>query len=91
MTRQSLIDQFAQTTIQDMRTTPSRKIVLAQLPVPPLGPDPVRGNVPLAAAYLKLWAEKQHLTPHYDIQILPAYDANTLGDHAPTLPGLDSV
>ncbi|MDB5309209.1 MAG: radical protein [Gemmataceae bacterium] len=56
--------------------------MLAQLPIPPLGPDPVRGNVPLAAAYLTLWAEKQHLTAHYDIQILPGRDANTLGDRA---------
>ena len=29
---------------------------LVQLPIPPLGPAPIRGNVPLAAAYLKLFA-----------------------------------
>ncbi|MFO0823682.1 MAG: cobalamin-dependent protein [Gemmataceae bacterium] len=59
-----------------------RSIVLVQLPIPPLGPAGVRGNVPLAAAYLKLWAEKQHLGADFDIQILPGRDANTLGDHA---------
>src|SRR5580700_1731025 len=65
-----------------MGTVSRQRIVLAQLPIPPLGPDPVRGNVPLAAGYLKLWAEKQGLGQHYDIQILPGRDANTLGDRA---------
>jgi len=59
-----------------------RTVVLVQLPIPPLGPSPVRGNVPLAGAYLKLWAEKQHLGHDFDIQILPGRDANSLGDHA---------
>jgi hypothetical protein len=40
------------------RGTP-RTVLLAQLAIPPLGPAPVRGNVPLAAAYLKLFAERQ--------------------------------
>ena len=35
-----------------------RSVWLVQLPIPPLGPEPIRGNVPLAAAYLKLWAEQ---------------------------------
>ena len=65
-----------------METISRRNVVLVQLPIPPLGPDVVRGNVPLAAGYLKLWAEKQHLGPHYDIQILPGRTANTLGDQA---------
>ena len=68
-----------------------RRVVLVQLPIPPLGPDPVLGNVPLAGAYLKLWAERQHLAPHYDIQVLPGRAANTLGDQAlvATLIALD--
>jgi hypothetical protein len=65
-----------------MDTTSRRTVVLVQLPIPPLGPEPIRGNVPLAAAYLKVWAESKGLAPHYDIQILPGRDANTLGDHA---------
>ena len=36
-----------------------RTVLLVQLPIPPLGPAPIRGNVPLAAAYLKLFAEQQ--------------------------------
>ena len=61
-----------------MNVTPRRTVVLVQLPIPPLGPDPVRGNVPLAGAYLKMWAEKQHLGTDYDIQVLPGRAANTL-------------
>jgi radical SAM superfamily enzyme YgiQ (UPF0313 family) len=38
--------------------------------------------VPLAAAYLKLFAEKNGLGDYYDIEILPAVQANTLGDRA---------
>ncbi len=53
-----------------------------QLPIPPLGPGPIRGNVPLAAAYLKLWAEGKGLGSFYDIQLLSAAEANALGDRA---------
>jgi hypothetical protein len=62
--------------------THSRSVWLVQLPIPPLGPQPIRGNVPLAAAYLKLWAEKKGLGTYYDIGIVPAAEANTLGDRA---------
>jgi radical SAM superfamily enzyme YgiQ (UPF0313 family) len=57
-------------------------VLLVQLPIPPLGPGPVRGNVPLAAAYLKLFAQGRSLDHWYDIQIIPAAQANTLGDRA---------
>jgi radical SAM superfamily enzyme YgiQ (UPF0313 family) len=53
-----------------------------QLPIPPLGPERIRGNVPLAAGYLKLFAQNQCLEPFFDIQIFPTEDANTLGDQA---------
>src|ERR1700729_503755 len=59
-----------------------RSVWLIQLPIPPLGPEPIRGNVPLAAAYLKLWAEKKGLGSLYDIHIFPAAEANSLGDRA---------
>jgi radical SAM superfamily enzyme YgiQ (UPF0313 family) len=61
---------------------PRRKILLVQLPIPPLGPHPIRGNVPLAAGYLKQFAEQRGLGEHYDIKILSAGDANHLGDQA---------
>src|SRR5438552_1866148 len=59
-----------------------RRVVLVQLPIPPLGPAPIRGNVPLAAAYLKLYAERKGLGAFYDIDLVPAAEANTLGDRA---------
>jgi radical SAM superfamily enzyme YgiQ (UPF0313 family) len=59
-----------------------RHLLLVQLPLPPLGPAPVRGNVPLAAAYLKLFAEGRGLGSFYDIELFPAALANTLGDRA---------
>jgi radical SAM superfamily enzyme YgiQ (UPF0313 family) len=59
-----------------------RTILLVQLPIPPHGPTPVRGNVPLAAAYLKVYAETRGLGAFYDIALLPAEQANTLGDQA---------
>ncbi|HJZ94033.1 MAG TPA: radical SAM protein, partial [Gemmataceae bacterium] len=57
-----------------------RSVVLVQLPIPPLGPGPIRGNVPLAAAYLKLYAEARGLGHDYAIDVLPAHLANRLGD-----------
>src|SRR5947209_9974674 len=59
-----------------------RTVLLVQLPIPPLGPAPIRGNVPLAAAYLKLFAEQRGLDSYYAIDVLPAPLANTLGDRA---------
>jgi radical SAM superfamily enzyme YgiQ (UPF0313 family) len=59
-----------------------RNVVLVQLPIPPLGPGTLRGNIPLAAAYLKLFAEGRGLGSDYSIDILPAPLANTLGDRA---------
>jgi radical SAM superfamily enzyme YgiQ (UPF0313 family) len=59
-----------------------RRVVLVQLPIPPLGPAPIRGNVPLAAAYLKLYADARGLSADYAIEVFPAALANTLGDHA---------
>jgi radical SAM superfamily enzyme YgiQ (UPF0313 family) len=65
-----------------MRHTDRRTVLLVQLPIPPLGPEPIRGNVPLAAAYLKLFAEKKGLGAFYDIDVFPAVQANSLGDRA---------
>jgi radical SAM superfamily enzyme YgiQ (UPF0313 family) len=59
-----------------------RRVLLVQLPIPPLGPQPIRGNVPLAAGYLKLYARQCGLEEFFDIEILPADQANRLGDAA---------
>jgi len=58
----------------------SRLVLLAQLPIPPSAPGPIEGNVPLAAAYLKLFARRQGLEKSYSIELLPATLANSLGD-----------
>jgi radical SAM superfamily enzyme YgiQ (UPF0313 family) len=55
---------------------------LIQLPIPPPSPQPIRGNVPLAAAYLKLFARRQGLERDFQIDLLPPVLANTLGDRA---------
>ncbi len=65
-----------------MAAPPGRNVLLVQLPIPPLGPDPIRGNIPLAAAYLKLWAQRRGLGDIYSIDILPAPLASALGDRA---------
>jgi radical SAM superfamily enzyme YgiQ (UPF0313 family) len=57
-----------------------RTVVLIQLPIPALSPEPIRGNVPLAAGYLKLFAEQQGLDRSYWIEIFPPRQANSLGD-----------
>jgi radical SAM superfamily enzyme YgiQ (UPF0313 family) len=62
--------------------TPRRRVVFVQLPIPPLGPAPIRGNVPLAGAYLKLYAERHGVGADFDIELLPAALANALGDLA---------
>src|SRR5262244_2674968 len=65
-----------------MNPTHHRTVVLVQLPIPPLGPGAIRGNVPLAAAYLKLFAKSRGLNADYDIRLFPPRQANTLGDRA---------
>lgn len=55
-------------------------VLLVQLPIPPAGPQPVRGNVPLAAGYLKLFARQQGLEEAFAIEILPPRLVNILGD-----------
>src|SRR5262249_35893493 len=69
-------------TMVAMSLTSRRTVLLVQLPIPPLGPGPIRGNVPLAASYLKLFAEGKGLGSFYDIDLLPTAQANTLGDQA---------
>ena len=58
----------------------ARLVLLVQLPIPPPGPEPIRGNVPLAAAYLKLFARRHGLEDHFRIDLLPPQLCNTLGD-----------
>jgi hypothetical protein len=53
--------------------------LLVQLPIPPPGPQPIEGNVPLAAAYLKLFALRKGVEG-WQIDVFPARLANRLGD-----------
>jgi radical SAM superfamily enzyme YgiQ (UPF0313 family) len=57
-----------------------RRVLLVQLPIPPSGLQPVRGNVPLAAGYLKLFARRSGLEERFEIDIFPAALANGLSD-----------
>lgn len=57
-----------------------RPILLVQLPIPPPGPGPIRGNVPLAAGYLKLLARRRGLEQPYQIEIFPSSLANQLSE-----------
>jgi hypothetical protein len=52
-----------------------------QLPIPPTGLQPIQGNVPLAAGFLKLFAQRCGLEG-WQIEILPARLCNSLGDRA---------
>src|SRR5262245_25525889 len=69
-------------TMARMSLRSRRRVVLVQLPIPPLGPGTVRGNVPLAAAYLKLFARNKGLDAFYDIEVVPAAEANEFSDQA---------
>ena len=57
-----------------------RSIQLVQLPIPQPGLEPAKGNVPLAAGYLKMYAERRGLRDAYDIQIFPPRLTNALSD-----------
>ena len=57
-----------------------RSIQLVQLPIPQPGLEPAKGNVPLAAGYLKMYARHQGLEEFYDIEIFPPRFANTFSD-----------
>ncbi len=57
-----------------------RRVLLAQLPIPPAGPSPIVGNVPLAAGYLILYAERRGLHELFSFDILPTPIANYSSD-----------
>jgi radical SAM superfamily enzyme YgiQ (UPF0313 family) len=57
-----------------------KRVVLVQLPIPTAGPARVRGNVPLAAGFLELYALRQGLNQHYRFEILSPAKANVLSD-----------
>ncbi len=59
---------------------PRRSIQLVQLPIPQPGLEPAKGNVPLAAGYLKMYARHCGLEEFYEIEIFPPRFANTLSD-----------
>ena len=79
----SALGAIAQTAsgLYNLQMNASRlSVLLLQLPIPPPGPQLIHGNVPLAAAYLKLFAERQGLGNAYQIEILPPPLVNALGD-----------
>ncbi len=60
--------------------SPRRSIQLLQLPIPQPGLEPAKGNVPLAAGYLKMYARRRGLEELYDIELFPPQLSNTLSD-----------
>jgi len=56
------------------------KALLIQLPIPPPGPQAIHGNIPLAAASLKLYARRRGLEERCPIELLPTGVTNDLGD-----------
>jgi radical SAM superfamily enzyme YgiQ (UPF0313 family) len=56
------------------------RVQFVQLPIPPAGPCPIKGNVPLAAGYLILYARQRGLAGHFDFQLLPTAVANSASD-----------
>ncbi len=68
----------------DLEASVSRKrdlVLLVQLPIPPMGLDSPRGNIPLAAGYLKAYAQSR-LPCGAEIDILPQAVTDTYGDAA---------
>ncbi|MFO1063239.1 MAG: radical SAM protein [Pirellulales bacterium] len=57
-----------------------RTVLFCQLPIPPAGPSPIVGNVPLAAGYLILYARLHGLADAFDFQILNPSIANYASD-----------
>lgn len=57
-----------------------RSIQLLQLPIPQPGLEPAKGNVPLAAGYLKMYARRRGLEAFYEIAVFPPRLSNTLSD-----------
>ena len=57
-----------------------RRILLVQLPIPPVGPQPIRGNVPLAAGYLKLFARQRGLESISTSKLFPPTMPTHSGD-----------
>lgn len=57
-----------------------RRVLLVQLPIPPVAGTPARGNVPLAAGYLALYARRQGLGEAFELDILPGRWADQCGD-----------
>src|ERR1043165_5193816 len=79
------LQEFDRPAITDWSTFSSAcsttmRVLLVQLPIPPVGPGPIKGNVPLAAGYLKLYARERGLERDFDIEIFPWREANELGD-----------
>jgi len=57
-----------------------RRVLLVQLPIPPVEQAPAEGNVPLAAGYLALYAQRQQLDKACQLEILPGPWVNQWGD-----------
>lgn len=57
-----------------------RRVLLVQLPIPPVEGAPAEGNVPLAAGYLAVYARRRQLHEAYELEILPGQLVNQWSD-----------
>ena len=58
----------------------ANSVLFVQLPIPPAGPSPIHGNVPLAAGYLILHARNRGLDKNFRFEILSPAICNYYSD-----------
>ena len=76
-----MVTKFSKTEFANSDACPSnRSVLFVQLPIPPAGPSPIVGNVPLAAGYLILHARLRGLDQHFQFEILPTAICNYSSD-----------
>ena len=66
--------------MKQLAQSSARSVLFVQLPIPPAGPAPIYGNVPLAAGYLILHARSRGLEEHFRFEILPPKICNYHSD-----------
>ena len=66
--------------MKQLAKSSARSVLFVQLPIPPAGPAPIHGNVPLAAGYLILHARSRGLEEHFRFEILPPKICNYHSD-----------
>ena len=69
--------------LKQLAQSSARSVLFVQLPIPPAGPAPIYGNVPLAAGYLILHARSRGLEEHFRFEIHSANPPLSKADRQP--------